>query len=66
MTPIDEITKAVQGLSPDELAAFRIWFLEFDHSLWDKQLEGDITSGRLDSLADEALEDLRHGRCSDL
>ena len=66
MSTLQEIEKAVQGLSPDQLAAFRDWFVEYDQALWDKQLERDVASGRLDSLADEALEDLRNGRCSDL
>ena len=66
MRTVDEIAKAVQELPPDELAAFRAWFVEFDNALWDKQLERDIASGRLESLADEALEDLHKGRCSDL
>ena len=66
MSTLQEIEKAVQDLSPDQLAAFRDWFVEYDQALWDKQLERDVASGRLDSLADEALEDLRNGRCSDL
>jgi len=66
MSTIDEITKAVKELPPDELTAFRVWFEECDQALWDKQLERDVASGRLNSLADEALEDLRKGRCSDL
>ena len=66
MSTIEEIAKAVQGLSTDELAAFRVWFVEYDEALWDKQLETDIASGRLDSLAGEALEDLEKGRCTDL
>ncbi len=66
MSTLQEIEKAVQDLSPDELAVFRMWFMEYDQALWDKQLEGDVASGRLDSLAAEALEDLRNGRCSDL
>lgn len=66
MSTIDEIVKAVQELSPEELESFRVWFVEFDQALWDKQLERDIASGYLDSLADEALEDLNKGRCSDL
>ena len=33
---------------------------------WDKQFEKDVQAGRLDSLASEALEDLREGRCTDL
>ena len=66
MSTLQDIEKAVQELSPDQLATFRAWFVEYDQALWDKQLERDIASGRLDSLADEAVEDLRNGRCSDL
>jgi hypothetical protein len=66
MSTLQEIEKAVQELSPDQLAAFRAWFVEYDQTLWDRQLERDIESGRLDSLANEAIEDLRNGRCSDL
>jgi hypothetical protein len=66
MSTVDEIVKAVQELSPQELQAFRVWFVEFDQALWDKELERDITAGRLDELAEEALDDLSKGRCSDL
>lgn len=53
-------------LSPQELAAFRAWFAEYDAKLWDDQFERDVAAGRLDALAAEALEDLREGRCTDL
>lgn len=66
MSNVKEIESAVQQLSREELSAFREWFAEFDAAVWDHQLEEDISSGRLDSLADEALRDLREGRCTDL
>jgi len=47
----------VQALSPEELAKFREWFLEFDWAAWDRQLEGDIRAGKLDKLAQKALGD---------
>jgi len=31
----------------------------------DRQLESDVAAGRLDALADEALQDFRDGRCDD-
>lgn len=62
MSTIQEIERAVVGLSPDELAEFRAWFLEFDAAAWDRQLEQDAAAGRLDELANEALEDLRANR----
>jgi hypothetical protein len=66
MSTVKEIEQAVQQLPPEQLAAFRAWFAEFDAANWDRKIEGNIAAGRLDSLADEALGDLRHGRCTDL
>ncbi len=65
MTTVQEIKDAVSDLSPENLAAFRAWFAEFDAMLWDRQLETDVASGRVDRLGDEALQDLREGRCTD-
>lgn len=66
MSTLQEIESAVSQLKPEELAAFRAWFAEFDARAWDIQFEQDVTGGRLDKLADEALQDLRKGRCTDL
>ncbi|HEX4996867.1 MAG TPA: hypothetical protein VFY29_01495 [Terriglobia bacterium] len=66
MSTLQDIEKAVQDLSPEQLTAFRAWFVEYDQALWDKELVRDVESGRLDSLADEALADLQDGRCTDL
>jgi hypothetical protein len=66
MSSIQEIEQAIRQLSSEDLAAFRTWFIEFDASLWDSQFENDVAAGRLNKLADEALLDLREGRCTDL
>jgi hypothetical protein len=66
MSSIQEIEQAIRQLSPEDLSAFRAWFIEFDATFWDIQLENDIAVGRLDKLADEALLDLHEGRCTDL
>jgi len=66
MTDIAEIEIAVAKLSRQDLSAFRDWFQEFDADAWDRQLEADVSAGRLDMLAEEALQDLREGRCTDL
>jgi hypothetical protein len=55
MITVQEIKDAVQQLPPDELAAFRAWFAEFDAAAWDRQFEADMAAGRLEKLADEAL-----------
>jgi hypothetical protein len=66
MSTVSEIEEAVRRLSEEDLAAFRAWFAEFDAALWDRQFEQDVAEGRLDKLAEEALADLREGRCTDL
>jgi len=63
---LHDIENAIAGLSPDELSKLRTWFVEFDAEAWDRQLEQDIRAGRLDALAEEALEDLREGRTTEL
>jgi hypothetical protein len=63
---LHDLENAVAGLPPDELAKFRAWFIEFDAAAWDLQIEEDIQAGRLDALAEQALEDLRTGRTTEL
>ena len=62
MSKIEIIEQQVQGLSADELKQFRAWFLEFDWAAWDRQLERDISAGRLDALAEKALRDHASGK----
>ena len=66
MSTVQEIQEAVSQLPHEDLAAFRMWFAEFDAALWDRRLEADVAAGRLDQLAEEALQDFREGRCTDL
>ena len=66
MSSVPEIERAIRQLSPEELAKFRAWFAQFDAAGWDRQFEEDVAAGRLDALGDEALRDLRDGRCTDL
>jgi hypothetical protein len=62
---VDEIEDAVLRLTPAELDVFRTWFVAFDAAAWDQQIEDDVAAERLDKLADQALEDLQAGRCTD-
>jgi hypothetical protein len=66
MDTVLEIERAVERLTPTELASFRDWFARFDGDAWDQKIEADATAGRLDSLVNEALADLRSGRCAEL
>ncbi len=66
MSKVEAVEQEVQSLSPSELASFREWFHEFDAAAWDRQMEQDVRSGKLDGLADAALRALKAGKCTDL
>ena len=63
---IEDLEKAVSKLRREDLARFRAWFDAFDADRFDKQIEEDAKSGKLDGLADAALEEHRKGRTRDL
>lgn len=66
MSKIEQIEKEVQGLQPDELQAFRKWFRDFDAKAWNRQFEKDAQSGKLDPLAEAALNSFKSGNCSEI
>jgi hypothetical protein len=57
---IEDIEKAVAGLPPDQYAEFRTWFEEFEADRFDRRIERDAQAGKLDRLADQAIDDLRN------
>ena len=66
MGKVEKIEQDIQSLSPQELAQFRAWFLEFDWAIWDRQIERDAEAGRLDDLAAKALRDHKAGKTTPL
>jgi len=66
MGKIEDLERQVRALSPVELAQFRAWFLEFDWAAWDRRLEEDARTGKLDALAEKALRDHASGKTTQL
>jgi hypothetical protein len=66
MSNVENIEHQVKALSPEELAAFRRWFLAYDWEVWDRQLEQDVAAGKLDALAGKALRDHAAGKSTKL
>ena len=62
MSELEELEKRIRNLAPEDLAKFRAWFVEFDHVLWDRQIESDAKSGKLDHLVNEARTDYKAGK----
>ena len=57
---IEDLEKAVARLPPDQYAQFRTWFEAFEADRFDRKIERDAQAGKLDRLADQAIEDLRN------
>lgn len=55
MGKVESIEQEIAALDEQELARFRDWFVRFDVNAWDRQFEQDVTTGKLDALADKAL-----------
>ena len=59
MSKVEEIERAIEKLSPEELLEIRAW-------MWDRDIERDAHAGRLDRLAEEALNEYRSGKAKRL
>lgn len=66
MSELEQLEQRIRNLSPDELAKFREWFIEFDHLMWDRQIEADSKAGKLDGLVAEALADFKAGKAREI
>lgn len=66
MTKLEALEREVQNLTPNELAAFRDWFAEYDWEMWDRQIERDSAEGKLDKLAAEALAEFERGETKEI
>ncbi|MBX7122411.1 MAG: hypothetical protein K1X42_09810 [Opitutaceae bacterium] len=55
MSTVQEIERAIEKLSDAEVAEIRAW-------LWDRDIERDAASGKLDAFAEEALREHRAGK----
>lgn len=66
MTTMQEIKLAIRSLPHQEYMQLLGWIHEKDWDDWDKQLESDVTSGKLDFLAKEALEAKKNNKLREL
>ena len=62
MSTVAEIERALQTIPLDEARKVADWLQLYLDEKWDNQIDADIAAGRLDRLADKAIEDCRVGR----
>ena len=66
MSELEIIESKVEGLDAKSFAAFRAWFIEYEHARWDKQVEEDSKGGKLDSLISDAVAEYKTGKSTPL
>jgi hypothetical protein len=66
MSKVEELEMAVSALPEQDYSQFRRWFLERDWEKWDREIEEDAASGKLDFLRAEAAEAKRDNQLKDL
>ena len=66
MSKVKEIEAVIESLSEGEYARLRQWFSERDWEKWDRQIEADSGSGKLNFLIKEALDEKAKGKLKEL
>ncbi|MBF0241694.1 MAG: hypothetical protein HQK64_04360 [Desulfamplus sp.] len=66
MTQVELLERSVKELDDDPFLKFREWFIEFDQDRWDRQLEADSNSGKLDFLINAAIAEYKSGKTREL
>ena len=65
MDRVEEIEAAIDRLAPEEFSRIAKWFRQRDEALWDRQLDSDSASGKLDFLFEEAESESERGLLTD-
>ena len=66
MENLERIKEEIESLPENDFIQLRKWFSEKDWAKWDRQIEEDSMSGKLDFLMREALEDKGKGKLRDI
>jgi len=66
MSTVKEIETAIAQLPPDEFWKLTDRLIAMRDDAWDRQIEQDAKSGKLDRLFEQADRDFEAGRCKEL
>jgi hypothetical protein len=65
MSRVEEIERAIQELNSDDFARIAQHVHALEQERWDAEMDRDASSGKLDFLIAEALDDQKQGRLKD-
>jgi len=66
MKSIEEAIEFIESLPKEDFYKLRDWILERDWEKWDREIEEDSKSGKLDFLIKQALDEKKQGLLKDL
>lgn len=66
MSKVERIKTEIESLPDKDYSKLRQWFSERDWEKWDRQIEEDSGSGKLDFLIKEALDEKSKGTLKEL
>ena len=66
MGKVEKIEREIKALSQQEMAELRDWFATCDAETWDRQFASDVRAGKLDALAEKALQARASGTTTEL
>ncbi len=58
MTTLPEIAAAIKQLPEGDVRQLSVWLQEYLDEMWDRQIEADFSSGKLDKLIAKAEADI--------
>jgi len=66
MTKVEALEEAIKKLSPAELVELRQWIVTWQANVWDREIERDAASGKLDKLFEKSVADHRAGKSREI
>jgi hypothetical protein len=66
MTRVQALEQEIEQLSPEELVELRMWLDEREAEAWDREIERDAASGKLDKLFEKSMADHRAGKSREI
>ena len=66
MIQVELLEQHIAELDDASFSKLRVWLIEFDQARWDKKLEADSNSGKLDFLINAMLAEHEAGLTRDL
>jgi hypothetical protein len=66
MTKVQALKEEIEKLSSAEVAELREWIVEREAEGWDREIERDAASGKLDKLFEKSVADHHAGKSREI